>query len=994
MNITGLLESLDSSGFLLFRFMVSVLWQSSIVFCTVFFVTFMLRQNRAAVRHAVWIVALLMIPVIPLLSLILTSVGTPQAPLPVIPQYTVPESTTTAAPMYENIDMPELYNTNDIVYYDTHAGNVSPSEIHTPVDIQSESMPENSTLRRFHVLKYPWACLFVLYTLGVIFFLSVFMYGRIRIRRWKTGSRVLTDPDILDIFRKAAGLLNLKKEFIVAEHKNIEAPLTLGTLHTVILLPEGFSGTLSAFDLESIALHELAHVKRHDVFTLTCISLLRSVLFFHPLVWIAARMVTNLAELACDDTVLEKLGEPVSYAKMLTRIAERLPSRALQTELAAGFLISKSAFLRRVEAILSERRDHIRKLSRLALSGTVVMVVVSLLVAFVFPLGEKSKAGVKEAQISEEMGSGEDSDSDNLADAEQGISESGESIAFTTGTVDSEPVTVSGKVLFKGRPVSNAEVYLDSAREKVAETGSDGAFSFEMDNYRIQGSDTYRSYLVVYKPDYAVSIFTFYDDVDIINIEVNLAIGSRITGIVLDTDQYPIENARINVVLLHPFFYSMKIMDSDFPGLSTITGERGFFSLGNLPARTTMMLNIVADGYALKLITGIQPGSQNLRFFLEPEGVIQGKITVEQSREPVQGIVVRAKGATSGMPIADMTATTDSNGNYTIKNLSAGFYNVFIYDNPDWTVTTFKNEQVHANGITKDVNLTLTKGGYVTGRITEKDSGEPIAYHEIFLRDASRPDAQYYSHRTITDTMGFYRFRAAPGEATVYTRSPRGYMYESLQERRADVSEGKTVSKLNFEFVKGIEVAGFIHDSRGQPVGDAEITVKPAPVNGHPRFDSRSMSRSDKNGTFLISGFESGEELIIYAEHNEKKLRGESTFTFETGSVADITLDPYETADVQGRVLDPDGEFISGAEIKLSTEIKGEHAFKMWTASYTNAAGHYLVKDLIIGDEDLYAISAEAEGFENGSVELPKLNPGMNELENITLEPKKAGRWL
>ena len=93
MNVTNVLETLDSGGFQVFSVMLSILWQSSIVFGAVFGSTFALRRNRAAVRHAIWVTALLAVPVIPALSLMLTSVGTPQVPLTVIPQYTIPENT-------------------------------------------------------------------------------------------------------------------------------------------------------------------------------------------------------------------------------------------------------------------------------------------------------------------------------------------------------------------------------------------------------------------------------------------------------------------------------------------------------------------------------------------------------------------------------------------------------------------------------------------------------------------------------------------------------------------------------------------------------------------------------------------------------------------------------------------------------------------------------------------------------------------------------------
>ena len=133
----------------------------------------------------------------------------------------------------------------------------------------------------------------------------------------------------------------------------------------------------------------------------TCIgrrvSLLRAVLFFHPLVWLAARRIELLAEHAADDAVLEATGEPVTYAKLLARFAEELPRYAIGTEVAAGILFNKGAFLRRVEAILSDNRDKIKRLSRVALLATLLAAVLSLGIALALPLGEKTSETEEEA---------------------------------------------------------------------------------------------------------------------------------------------------------------------------------------------------------------------------------------------------------------------------------------------------------------------------------------------------------------------------------------------------------------------------------------------------------------------------------------------------------------------------------------------------------------------------------------------------------------------
>jgi peroxiredoxin len=115
--------------------------------------------------------------------------------------------------------------------------------------------------------------------------------------------------------------------------------------------------------------------------------------------------VSLLAEQAADDAVLDVTGEPVAYARMLARVAEELRRRSLTTELAAGIVLSKGAFLRRVEAILSDRRDSLRRLSRRALALTVLAALLSLFLASALPLSERTTARLVEKDATEAQAS-------------------------------------------------------------------------------------------------------------------------------------------------------------------------------------------------------------------------------------------------------------------------------------------------------------------------------------------------------------------------------------------------------------------------------------------------------------------------------------------------------------------------------------------------------------------------------------------------------------
>ena len=355
--------SLDEAGFAAARFLLAALWQSSILFATIAALARLLRKRRARARHALWVAALCVAPLLPVLAALASGVGAPQAPLGVLPPY-------------EASALPE------------------PAFLAPTPGLPFASVPPVET-PPFSPFDYPWALLGIAYVAGLAAFLTWMTVGRVRIQWWIRSARPATDARLLAAFADARQSLSLRRSTRVLESPDVVAPLTAGALRAVVLLPEGLGVTLSDADLAAVALHETAHVARRDPLVLSVVALVRTLLFFHPFVWLAARRVSLLAETACDDAVLATTGEPVGYARMLARFAENLPRRALSTEVAAGIVLAKSSFLCRIESILSHRRDRIRKLSRWAMVAILAGVVLSMLFATCVPLGEKDTSQVE-----------------------------------------------------------------------------------------------------------------------------------------------------------------------------------------------------------------------------------------------------------------------------------------------------------------------------------------------------------------------------------------------------------------------------------------------------------------------------------------------------------------------------------------------------------------------------------------------------------------------
>jgi beta-lactamase regulating signal transducer with metallopeptidase domain len=104
------------------------------------------------------------------------------------------------------------------------------------------------------------------------------------------------------------------------ESSDVLTPVAVGVLRPVVILPAGWRAWNSNTKRAVLA-HEFAHLRRHDTLVSALARLVQCVFWFHPLAWWLSRKISNLAELACDAAVLERVDDPVRYSRILLEFA-------------------------------------------------------------------------------------------------------------------------------------------------------------------------------------------------------------------------------------------------------------------------------------------------------------------------------------------------------------------------------------------------------------------------------------------------------------------------------------------------------------------------------------------------------------------------------------------------------------------------------------------------------------------------------------------------
>ena len=98
-------------------------------------------------------------------------------------------------------------------------------------------------------------------------------------------------------------------------------PAVVGWLRVVILVPASLITGLTAYQIELLIAHELAHVRRHDFFVNLVQSWVETLFFFHPGIWWLSRRIRLERELACDDDVVAAYDRSAEYGEALARLA-------------------------------------------------------------------------------------------------------------------------------------------------------------------------------------------------------------------------------------------------------------------------------------------------------------------------------------------------------------------------------------------------------------------------------------------------------------------------------------------------------------------------------------------------------------------------------------------------------------------------------------------------------------------------------------------------
>ncbi len=157
-------------------------------------------------------------------------------------------------------------------------------------------------------------------------------------RLWRSISpaRLVTDSTVLELLEDCRQLMRVRAPLVLVETDEVASPVLYGFLRPRLLVPNGMLSSLTHDEKRFVFLHELAHVRRHDIAWSWLMIALQTVHWFNPLVWLTTARLRAERELACDALALScaREADAKPYGETILRLVtdycqpRRLPAMA------------------------------------------------------------------------------------------------------------------------------------------------------------------------------------------------------------------------------------------------------------------------------------------------------------------------------------------------------------------------------------------------------------------------------------------------------------------------------------------------------------------------------------------------------------------------------------------------------------------------------------------------------------------------------------------
>ncbi|TKJ39224.1 MAG: hypothetical protein CEE38_00265 [Planctomycetes bacterium B3_Pla] len=226
----------------------------------------------------------------------------------------------------------------------------------------------------------------ILWSVGAIVIGAYILVSDLALWRIVKRDRALVNQEMLELFEECKAQMDVQSLVVVVPSNEVRSPGLFGFVRPRLLLPREMLDTATREEMRYVFLHELAHLKRRDIYLGWLTSLLQILHWFNPLIWFAFYRMRTDRELACDALVLTRTGQEKSheYGGAIVALLRRF-SRSRRLPAMAGIIENRSQLKRRI-AMITQFKNNSYQWSPMAVVLILFLACVSL------PHAEDTKA--------------------------------------------------------------------------------------------------------------------------------------------------------------------------------------------------------------------------------------------------------------------------------------------------------------------------------------------------------------------------------------------------------------------------------------------------------------------------------------------------------------------------------------------------------------------------------------------------------------------------
>jgi beta-lactamase regulating signal transducer with metallopeptidase domain/protocatechuate 3,4-dioxygenase beta subunit len=986
-------------------FAADVTLKAGLALAGAFLASVALRRASASLRHLVWTAALAGTLAMPFLTLAL-----PAWRLPILPE------ADSGSPLYASVEPPTVLPASIASPMPAPTPAIGPPSgaRMTPIErSEPAGIPESrfartpgpavrSSARTAVVSWTPWIA--AAWGTGAIVVLLPWLIGLSRLCWLARRSTPASGGRLADLAERLRLQLGRGKHVVVLRGNATISPLTWGVLRPVILLP-ATAESWPQERLRAVLLHELAHVSRWDCLTQALARLACALYWFDPLAWLAAHRLRIESERACDDLVLRSGSRAIDYAACLLDVARSL--RSLPGLSVAAVPIARPSQLEgRIVAILDRSR------SRRAVTRRGACLFGAAVAALLLPLSA--------ARLVSRAASA-------MAQAKLG----GTGGERSAGSARSARMTVTGRVLDPdGRPVPAANVAIVGRRKLStltarsedhyelmarAEADADGRFRLEVP--RTSSITHYDVRALAARPGLGLGWAELNRDAESPSADVRLKVEQVVQGRLVDLQGTAAPGVAITVSGLGipkpevggydgiNFWHSTPNgLENLWPG-PCVTDAEGRFQLAGIGRAVVASLAINDPRFArqsLRIETSAKESSLRATIALQPAMRVWGRVTHADTGAPMPGAIVSVGSGSNMFSASQSHYRTDANGRYEANPAQGKYIKVTVYPPAGSPYLIHeRNFEDNDDAARREVNLTVPRGVLLTGRVTERGSGQPLAGAGVFYengrgnvvdREGTIPG---WMAAVDSDVDGRYAIAVTPGKGQLLFYGPTADFVHEVKGSREipggkpggtreyahafvpyDVKPGQGPVANDVVLTPGVTLVGRVVGPDGQPVERAEIitTLSISPSHTSWRGDFTIPVRA---GRFELHGL--ARDRPVRCSFLDSK-NGWGTTLELTGAMAargplTVKLQPGGTA--KARIVDEQGHPVAkrGLDFNVVATPGPGHDYDGETLTEAEQA-------MLRADEEIYANVDRPNYWEHpkadreGRIIFPKLIPG------------------